>query len=143
MQTTFTKTGEAAPTWYVVSAKNVVLGQLAVRIAKVLQGKHKASFTPNVDDGDVVIVTDAKDVVLTGRKDTQKVYRYHTGFVGGLKEVPFRRMRDEHPDQVIALAVRRMLPKTRLARQMMSKLKVYPGSEHPHLAQKPAPLPNL
>ena len=143
MQTTFTKAEEVAPTWYVVSAKDVVLGQLAVRIAKVLQGKHKASFTPNVDDGDVVIVTDAKEVALTGRKDTQKVYRYHTGFVGGLKEVPFLNMRDEHPDQVISLAVRRMLPKTRLARKMLGKLKVYGGSEHPHVAQNPQPLPNI
>ena len=87
MPTTFTKSEETAPNFYVVSAKDVVLGQLAVRIAKVLQGKHKASYTPNVDDGDFVIVTDAKEVVLTGNKDTQKVYRYHTGFVGGLKEV--------------------------------------------------------
>lgn len=143
MQTTFTKAEETAPNFYVVSAKDVVLGQLAVRIAKVLQGKHKPSYTPNVDDGDYVIVTDAREVALTGGKDTQKVYRYHTGFVGGLKEVPFRNMREEHPEQVIALAVRRMLPKTRLARQMMRKLKVYGGSDHPHLAQNPKPLPNV
>jgi large subunit ribosomal protein L13 len=131
----------AEPQWFTVSAKDQVLGRLAVRIARVLMGKHKASFSPGADDGDYVVVTDAEGILLTGRKEMQKVYRYHTGFVGGLKEVPFRRMRDERPDKVITLAVRRMLPKNRLARQMLSKLKVYSGGTHPHGAQKPQALP--
>lgn len=143
MYTTFINPSTTTPQWFIVSAKDVVLGHLAVRIAKVLQGKHKPSYTANADDGDCVIVTDAQQVVLTGNKETHKVYRYHTGFVGGLKEVPFRRMRDQHPEQLITLAVRRMLPKNRLGRQMLRKLKVYAGADHPHTAQQPEALPEV
>lgn len=141
MSTTFNNSNTVEHSWFEVSAQDQILGRLAVRIAQVLMGKHKPSFTPNVDDGDYVVVTDAAGIVLSGRKDMQKVYRYHTGFVGGLKEIPFRRMQEEKPERVIELAVRRMLPKNVLGRQMMSKLKIYRGSEHPHAAQKPQPLP--
>lgn len=146
--TTFTRTtakrGEAptvTPVWFATSARNQVLGHLAVRVARIIQGKHKPSWTPNCNDGDYVVITDAEGIVLTGRKEQQKVYRYHTGFVGGLKEVPFLRMRKENPEKLIRLAIRRMLPKTALARQAMDKVKIYRGSEHPHVAQKPQTLP--
>ncbi|MHC5068353.1 MAG: 50S ribosomal protein L13 [Planctomycetota bacterium] len=141
MQTTFTKQSDVDADWFIISGKDQVLGRLAVRIAIILMGKHKASFTPHVDDGDYVIVTDAAEIVLTGRKEEQKVYRYHTGYVGGLKEIPYSRMRSEKSEQMIKLAVRRMLPKNRLGREMLSKLKVYAGSSHPHAAQQPKPMP--
>lgn len=141
-QTTFTKTSDAKAQWYQVSARDQVLGRLATRIAKTLMGKNKPSYTPQTDDGDYVIVVDAEAVAVTGRKEQQKVYRYHTGYIGGLKEIPLARMREGgKADQVIKLAVKRMLPKNRLGRQMLDKLKVYTGSEHPHVAQKPQPLP--
>ena len=141
MQTTFTKQSDVTPEWFVASAKDQVLGRLAVRVATALMGKHKPSYTPNCDDGAFVIITDASEIVLSGRKEFQKVYRYHSGYVGGLKEIPYSRMRAEKPEQMIKLAVKRMLPKNRLGRQMLSKLKVYAGSDHPHAAQKPQPLP--
>ena len=141
-QTTFTKQSDVTPSWYIVSAKDQVLGRLATRVAAALMGKTKPTYTPNADDGDYVIITDAQEIVVTGRKEQQKVYRYHTGYVGGLKEIPLNRMREGgKADQMLKLAVKRMLPKNRLGRQMLDKLKVYPGSEHPHAAQKPQPLP--
>lgn len=139
--TSFSKQSDVNAQWYIVSAKDQVLGRLAVRIARVLMGKNKPSYTPHTDDGDYVVVTDARAVAVTGRKEQQKVYRYHTGYVGGLKEVPLARMRANKAEQVVELAVRRMLPKNRLGRQMLRKLKVYADDQHPHAAQKPQPLP--
>jgi len=141
MQTTFVKSSDVKPTWYQISADNQVLGQLAVRIAKVLMGKNKPSYTPHENDGDYVVVTDVEKIVVTGRKEKQKIYRFHSGYVGGLKEVPLARMRAEKPDQILRLAVKRMLPKNRLGRRMLDKLKIYAGSELHHQAQKPQPLP--
>jgi len=134
------KQGEIAPRWWIIDAKGRVLGRMASRIALVLQGKHRATYTPHVDTGDYVVVINAKDVVLTREKAKKKVYRYHTLWIGGLKEVPFTEMIAKHPDRVIDLAVRRMIPKTGLGRAMMRKLKVYAGAEHPHAAQQPKPL---
>ena len=141
MPTTFTKDSELAPVWYQVSAENQVLGRLAVRIVAVLMGKNKPSYTPHADDGDYVIVTDAEKVVVTGNKEIDKLYRRHTGYVGGLKEINLAGLRARKPEMIIQQAVRRMLPKNRLGRQMYAKLKVCSGPEHPHQAQKPQPLP--
>lgn len=134
------KQGDVAPRWWLLDAKNRVLGRMASRVARILQGKHRATYTPHVDTGDFVVVINAKDVVLTRDKAKKKVYRYHTLWMGGLKEVPYTTMLAKHPDRVIDLAVRRMMPKTGLGRAMMRKLKVYAGAEHPHAAQRPQPL---
>ena len=123
--------------WLIVSAKDQVLGRLAARVAQILMGKHRPTYTPHVDTGDFVVVTDAAQIRVTGRKAEQKVYRHHTGFIGHLVERPYKQVLQNDPAEVIQLAVRRMLPKTKMGRQMFSKLKVYAGSEHPHGAQKP------
>ncbi len=123
--------------WYHIDAQQEVLGRMATRIARVLMGKHKPSYTPHVDCGDFVVVTNASKVKVTGKKLDQKLYYYHTGYVGGLRSHNLSWMLNNKPEQVIRLAVRRMLPKNRLARQMLRKLKVYAGAEHPHQAQKP------
>ncbi len=123
--------------WLIVSAKDQVLGRLAARVAQILMGKHRPTYTPHVDTGDFVVVTDAAQIRVTGRKAEQKVYRHHTGFIGHLVERPYKQVLENDPAAVIQLAVRRMLPKTKMGRQMFSKLKVYAGSEHPHGAQKP------
>ncbi len=126
--------------WYVVDASGKVLGRLANRIAVVLMGKHKPIYTPYVDTGDYVIVVNADKVVLTGKKLDQKKYYRHSGYPGGLKEITARQMFEKHPEKVVYLAVKRMLPKNKLGRKMLKKLKVYAGPEHPHQAQKPEPL---
>jgi large subunit ribosomal protein L13 len=135
--TTFTATDRAQAAWYVVDASREVLGRMAVEIARRLQGKHKPSYTPHADVGDFVVVVRAADAHVTGRKAQDKVYRHHTGYPGGLVERSFQRMRERHPEEIVRLAVRRMMPKTTLGRHMLRKLKVYPGAEHPHHAQKP------
>src|SRR5690606_23273411 len=117
-----------------------VLGRMAARVAMILQGKHHGRYTPHVDTGDFVVVTNARKVVLTGRKAENRIHRRHTGHLGGLKEVPAGEMRERQPERLVELAVRRMLPKTRLGRQMLKKLKVYGGPDHPHEAQRPAPV---
>ncbi len=127
--------------WYVVDATDQVLGRLAVRIATVLMGKHKPTYTPHVDCGDFVIVLNAGNVKLTGRKRDVKVYQSYSGYPGGQKITPISRVLDRHPERVLREAVRRMLPKNRLARHMLNKLKLYAGDEHPHQAQQPQPLP--
>ena len=116
------------------------LGRLASQVAAVLRGKNKPTFTPNVDTGDFVIVINSDKVVLTGKKLDQKLYTYHTGYVGGLKQTPYRRMMDEKSDVVVYEAVKGMLPKNTLGAQMLSKLRVYKGAEHNHQAQKPVEL---
>lgn len=138
MQKTFqAKPGSVERKWYVVDANGKTLGRLASRIASILRGKHKPVFTPHVDTGDFVIVVNADKVVLTGRKLDKKVYYRHTGHPGGIKSQTAREMLQRHPERVIWLAVRRMLPNTTLGRRQLRKLKVYAGPEHPHQAQKP------
>ncbi len=131
------KANEVERKWYVIDAEGKVLGRLASEIASVLRGKRKPIFTPHVDCGDFVIVINADKVVLTGDKLNQKIHAYHTGYPGGRKEVVYAEMMAKRPEKVIELAVKGMLPKSRLGRQMIKKLKVYAGPEHPHAAQAP------
>ncbi len=126
--------------WYVVSARGKPLGRLAARIAAVLRGKHKAIFTPHVDCGDFVVVTDAEKVLLTGTKLDKKMYHRHTRYPGGLKSMNYRQFIARDPVGVIMKAVRGMLPKNKLGRKLLTKLRVYSGSEHPHEAQQPKAL---
>ena len=123
--------------WYVVDAAGVPLGRLASRVASVLRGKNKPTFTPNVDCGDFVIVINTDKAVLTGKKLENKFYRYHTGYIGGLKEISYKKMMEEKSDLAVYEAVKGMLPKNSLGRVMLKKLKVYKGAEHNHAAQKP------
>lgn len=123
--------------WYVVDAANMTLGRLASEVAKVLRGKNKAIFTPHIDTGDYVIVINAEKIKVTGRKLDQKVYYHHSDYVGGMKETTLREMLAKKPEKVIELAVKGMLPKGPLGRQMYTKLHVYAGPEHQHAAQKP------
>ncbi len=140
MRTDMPRAAEIERDWYVVDAAGKTLGRLATQIARILRGKHKARYTPHLDLGDYVIVVNAEKVVLTGRKRQQKVYYRHSGYFGGLKEIPFERMIATHPERVIRHAVRGMLPHNRLGRALLKKLKVYVGPEHPHQAQNPRPL---
>ena len=127
--------------WYVVDAEDMVLGRLASEVAKILRGKHKPIFTPHMDTGDGVIVINAAKVKVTGRKSEQKNYFSYSGYMGHEKYTPFATMLAKHPERVIEKAVYGMLPKTALGRQILRrKLRVYPGSEHPHVAQQPTPL---
>ena len=140
MKTFMAKPGEVERKWYVVDATDLVLGRLASNVAAVLRGKNKPIFTPNVDTGDFVIVINADKVRLTGKKLEQKYYRYHTGYIGGLKEIQYKDMMEKKPVLAVELAVKGMLPKNSLGRKMFKKLKVYAGSEHPHAAQQPVEL---
>ena len=126
--------------WYVVDAAGVPLGRLASRVASVLRGKNKPTFTPNVDTGDFVIVINSDKVVLTGKKTEDKFYRYHTGYVGGLKEISYKKMLAEKSDLAVYEAVKGMLPKNSLGRATLKKLRDYKGAEHNHAAQKPEEL---
>lgn len=139
-QTTFAKAGEVEKKWHVVDATDVPLGRLASDIAVVLMGKHRPEYTPHVDTGDFVIVTNASKVALTGRKAEQRLKMHYTGYPGGLKVRTFGEVRQKHPERLIEDAVRRMLPKNRLGRVMLKKLKVYAGEDHPHQAQQPTPM---
>ena len=141
MRTYSAKPGEIERDWYVVDASEHTLGRLATRIATVLRGKHKAAFTPHVDTGDFIIVINADKINLTGRKLDQKYYHRYSGYSGGLKSVDAATVRSENPERMMQSAVKGMLPKNRLSRQLIKKLKVYAGSEHPHAAQNPQPLP--
>jgi large subunit ribosomal protein L13 len=123
--------------WYVIDASGLTLGRLASQVAHILRGKHKPSFTPHVDCGDFVIVTNASQIVLKGNKLSQKKYYRHTGYIGGIKETLAGDMRDKNPEQMIKLAVKRMVKRGALGHQIIQKLKVYRGEEHPHSAQKP------
>ena len=127
--------------WYHVDASDQVLGRLATRIAVALMGKDRPDYTPNVDTGAYVAVTNAGRVRLTGRKMEQKVYRHHSGYPGGLKEVTIAEVLEKHPERVIKQAVRRMLPKSKLGDAMVKKLKIYAGPDHPHTYHKPEELP--
>jgi len=125
--------------WYVVDAEGQTLGRLATEIAKVLRGKHKPQSTPHVDTGDFVVVVNAEKVAVTGKKAEQKVYRRHSGYPGGMKETSYARMMERKPTEVLRKAVHGMMPRTRLGRQQLRKLKIYAGPEHPHEAQNPQP----
>lgn len=127
--------------WFVLDASGQVLGRLATEAAVLLRGKHKPIFAPHMDTGDHVVVINADKVHLTGRKMSNKLYQWHTGYLGGVREVTAERMLKTHPERVIEWAVQGMLPKGRLGRAMFKKLKVYRGADHPHAAQKPEPLP--
>ncbi len=128
--------------WYVVDAEDLVLGRLATRVATVLRGKHKPTFTPHTDTGDHVIVVNAEKVTLTGRKRQQKTYYRHSGYVGSIKSITAEKLlASAHSDRVVRSAVRGMLPRNALGRQMLSKLRVYAGPKHPHASQKPEELP--
>ncbi len=140
MKTPLPKVDEIERKWYVVDATGQVLGRLASQIAMMLRGKHKPIFTPHLDTGDFIVVVNADKVLLTGRKLDQKIYYKHSGYMGGLKSKTARQMLDQRPEDVIMLAVKRMLPKNRLGRAQLKKLKVYRGSDHPHKAQSPEPL---
>jgi large subunit ribosomal protein L13 len=134
------KATEIERRWYVVDAEGKTLGRLATRLAEILRGKHKPTFTSHLDTGDYVIVVNAEKVRVTGKKMSTKMYYRYSGHLGGLKEVVLSDMLEQHPDRVLVHAVRGMLPKNRLGRAMIKKLKVYAGPEHPHAAQKPEPL---
>lgn len=131
------KTGEIESKWYIIDAAGRPLGRVATEAAKLLRGKHKPTFTPHIDMGDHVIVINCKDVVLTGNKLNQKIYRHHSGYIGGMKEMTAKVMLDKTPERAMTLAVKGMLPHTSLGRKMATKLRVYAGSEHDNIAQKP------
>ena len=139
MSTYIPKAGEISRKWFVLDAKGQVLGKLAATAAEFLSGKHKPSYTPFLDTGDHVIVINAAQVHLSGQKETDKVYRRHSGYLGGLKATAAGDVRKKHPSRLIEEAVRGMLPKTKLGRAMFGKLKVYQNDTHPHQAQKPQP----
>lgn len=140
MKTYTPKSDEIEHAWWVVDAGGRPLGRLASQVARILRGKHKTMYTPHLDAGDYVVVINARNVALTGKKADQKTYFRHSGYMGGERHIPFRRMIDRYPERVIELAVRGMLPKNRLGRRMRRKLKVYPGAEHPHQGQQPQAL---
>jgi large subunit ribosomal protein L13 len=136
-QTFFAKAGDITPAWHLVDAEGQVLGRLSTRIATILMGKHRPEYTPHVDCGDFVIVTNASKVVLTGRKAEHKMKLRYSGYPGGLKAESYASLRERRPEKLIEDAVRRMIPKGPLGRKMLKKLKVYAGAEHPHHAQQP------
>ena len=139
MRTYTPRPGEVEQTWYVIDATDVVLGRLASQVAALLRGKHKPSFAPHVDTGDFVVVVNAEKVALTGAKLQQKQEYRHSGYPGGLRATSYATLLDKHPQRAVEKAVRGMLPHTTLGRQMLSKLKVYAGPDHPHQAQQPVP----
>ena len=137
MKSYIAKPADVQRKWYIVDAEGKTLGRLATEIATVLRGKHKVTFTPHVDGGDFVVVVNAEKVVLTGKKLEQKMYRYHTGYVGGLKEIPYKEMMAKKPEEVVAHAVSGMLCKNKLRSRMMTRLRVFAGPNHDHAAQNP------
>ena len=140
MRTYSPKASEVERSWYVVDAEGLTLGRMATEIARVLRGKHKATFTPHLDTGDHVIIVNADKVVLSGNKAERKMVHHHTGYPGGIRSTTFAAEMETKPTEAVRRTVRGMLPKNRLGRQMLKKLKVYAGPDHPHSAQKPQPL---
>ena len=140
MRTEVAKAEDVKRDWYVVDAQDAVLGRLSTQVANVLRGKNKALYTPSVDTGDFVIVVNAEKIALTGRKLADKMYYSHSGYVGGLKEITAGKLLEKKPEELIKKAVKGMLPKNKLARAMLSKLKIYAGPDHPHAAQLPIKL---
>jgi large subunit ribosomal protein L13 len=141
MKTYNAKPGEIAREWYVVDAEGQTLGRLATQIADTLRGKNKPQYTPHVDTGDFVVVVNAEKIGVTGKKMDEKIYYRHSGYPGGLKERTLREQLDRRPTEVLRKAVKGMLPRNRLSRQQITKLKIYAGPAHPHEAQAPKPLP--
>ncbi|MFH1998583.1 MAG: 50S ribosomal protein L13 [Planctomycetota bacterium] len=137
MKTYMAKANEVDRKWYLFDAQEEVLGRMAVKAATMLQGKNKPIYTPHCDTGDFVVIVNAEKVLITGNKKDQRMIRWHSGYIGGLKEVSVRRFLEKKPEELIRLAVRRMLPKTKLGHQMITKLKIYKGPDHPHQAQDP------
>ncbi|MCM0754936.1 50S ribosomal protein L13 [Desulfovibrio aminophilus] len=140
MKTYTPKESELNREWFVVDASDKILGRLAARIAHRLRGKHKPEFAPHMDNGDFLVVVNAEKVAVTGKKLDKKMYYKHTNHPGGIKERTLRQMLDKKPEEVLRAAVKGMLPKNRLARRLLNKLKVYAGAEHPHASQQPKPL---
>ena len=140
MKTFSAKHHEVKRDWLLVDASDTVVGRLASQIALRLRGKHKPEYTPHVDTGDYIVVINAAKVRVTGAKTTDKIYWHHTGYPGGIKGISFEHLRDSHPERIIERAVKGMLPRNPLGRDMLRKLKVYAGNEHPHSAQQPEPL---
>lgn len=139
-QTPWVKKEEVKREWYIVDAKDKILGRLASKLAYILQGKHRPDYTPHVDQADFIVVINAEKVKLTGKKLDQKVYWRHSGYIGGLKLETARRLLERKPEQLIYLAVKRMLPRNRMRKKLLKKLKIYVGESHPHIAQNPKPL---
>lgn len=137
MKSYIAKPAEVERKWYVIDAEGKTLGKLAVEAAMLLRGKKKPTYTPHVDTGDYVIVVNAEKVCVTGKKESDKIYKHHSGYPGGLKETPLKELRAKQPEEIIRHAVKGMMPKGKLGRQMYKKLKVYAGPEHPHAAQHP------
>lgn len=137
MKTYSQKKSEVQRDWYVVDASNQVLGRLATQIATLLRGKHKPTYTPSMDGGDFVVVVNAEKIVVTGRKAEQKMYYRHSGYPGGLRSIPYKEMMQKHPERILFLAVKGMLPKNRMGRKLLTKLRIYAGPDHPHIAQSP------
>jgi len=140
MKTPMAKIGDIKPRWYIVDAEKERLGRAAVEIARRLQGKHRPTYTPHTDTGDYIVVVNAEKIQATGNKDADKIYDWYTGYPGGRKVRTLAEMRVRRPEEILKLAVRRMLPKSRMGRQMLKKLKIYAGTKHPHDAQKPEAL---
>lgn len=137
MKTFVAKEKEVDKKWHLVDAENKILGRMATQIAVRLRGKHKPIFTPHADTGDFVVVINAEKIALTGRKWDQKIYYHHSGYPGGLKQITAKKLLEKKPEELVRLAVKRMLPKNSLGRRQLKKLKIYAGSEHPHEAQNP------
>jgi large subunit ribosomal protein L13 len=140
MKTFVAKEQDIQKKWYLVDARDKVLGRLATQVAMRLRGKHKPIFTPHADTGDFVVIINAEKVALTGNKWSDKIYYHHSGYTGGLKQIPAEKLRDKRPEDLLRFAVRGMLPKNTLGRRQLKKLKVYAGSDHPHDAQQPEKL---
>ncbi|NBX85034.1 MAG: 50S ribosomal protein L13 [Gammaproteobacteria bacterium] len=140
MKTFSAKSHEVKSDWYIIDATDKVLGRLAAEIAHRLRGKHKAEYTPHVDTGDYIVVTNVEKIRVTGRKQQDKMYYHHSGFPGGIKSINFAKLQLENPTRILERAVKGMLPKNPLGRAMYRKLKVYAGTEHPHVAQQPKTL---
>lgn len=140
MKTYSAKASDVRRDWFIIDAENVVLGRLATEVARRLRGKHKAEYTPHVDTGDNIIVINAEKIKVTGKKRDDKMYHRHSGYPGGLTSMSLDKLQEKHPERIIELAVKGMLPKNPLGRQMYRKLKVYAGAQHPHDAQQPQPL---
>jgi len=140
MKTYSAKSHEVKRDWYIVDATGKVLGRVAAEIARRLRGKHKPEFTPHVDTGDYIVVVNAEKLRVTGNKAKDKLYHRHTTYPGGLRTTNFEKMQSKHPERVLQLAVKGMLPKGPLGYAMIKKMKIYPGAEHPHSAQQPKPL---
>jgi large subunit ribosomal protein L13 len=140
MKTFSAKAHEVKRDWYIIDATDKILGRVATEIARRLRGKHKAEYTPHVDTGDYIVVINADKITVTGKKFKEKVYYRHSGYPGGIKETSFDKLQAKHPERIIEIAVKGMLPKNVLGREMYRKLKVYAGTEHPHTAQQPKKL---